>query len=185
MTTHVRKTLALASFALAAALGCEGAPEDPSTGVILSLSEVPADVACVRVTAASEARTAARLLDVVGGMPFQETLSGMPLGTVTFRAEAFPGPCIEVKNTTIPTWVSDPDTVAIALGHLTSVTLTMHRNGRAKVGVDFADEPACTAPGLACISDTECCSGDCSKYVCQPPSSATDGGASDGGTDGP
>ena len=142
---------------------------------MLTVALVPPDVACVRITAAGPGRTVVRELGVSAGAMINEAFSGLPLGTVVFKGEAFSGDCDAVTKTTIPGWASEPETVAIVLGHLTTVSLTLNRNGRGKVNVDFNDEPTCSPGGAACISSSECCSKSCSHGVC--------GGGADGGVD--
>jgi len=184
MNHAIRFTAAFvaATASMFAAPGCTGQhSDDPTAAVLLTLSEVPAEVACARVTASSDLRTTERTLDLVSGMPLVQTLTGMPLGNVTFVGEAFSQTCDAVTASTIPSWVSDPVTAAVVLGRLTSVTLTMHRNGRTKVAVDFPNEPACGAAQTACLISSECCSGVCSRKVCQADADA----GVDAGSDGP
>ncbi len=141
--------------------------------VRLAISVIPDDVQCVRVKAVGPGRTVIKEIDAEPGQPMQKSFHGLPLGTVVFSADAFFGSCEAVTGTTPPQWVSDEKPVSVILGRLATVTLTMVRNGRAKVGVDFTDEPLCSAPGTACLSDAECCSKDCTRNVCR---SATDAG---------
>ena len=161
---------------LALVLGCAGAPPPPEEiQARLVVAQVPPDVACVRITAAGPGRTVVRELPVSPGGTISEAFSGLPLGTVVFRGEAFAADCDSVTKTTVPGWASDPETVAIVLGRQTTVSLTLNRNGRAKVGVDFNDEPTCSPPASACISNAECCSKTCSHGLCREG----DGGVGD------
>lgn len=143
--------------------------------VSLAIANVPDDVACVRVKAVGPGRTVIKELEAEPGMPLQKTFGGLPLGTVVISADAFTATCDTVTSSTIPQWVSEEEPVSIALGRLTSLTLTLHRNGRLKVGVDFADEPTCSAAGASCLSSSECCSHACERGSCR---TAPDGGAS-------
>jgi hypothetical protein len=147
--------------------------------VTLALAEVPAEIGCLRVTAAGVDRTAARDFAVTPGQPFTTVLTGVPLGTVAFSAGAYPGSCEEVTASTHPAWISEEEIVAVVLGRQASVSLTLHRNGRAKVTIDFADEPACTATGAACVSSSQCCSRSCSRGTCQDPDAGTEPTAPD------
>lgn len=161
---------------LAAAAGCfELHPPQEPTQVILAIASVPADVACVRITAAGTGRTVAREIAVASGEAVNESFSGLPLGTVTFLAEAFPGTCQAVTKVTVPTWVSESMPVSVVLGRMATVALTLHRNGRARVNVDFADEPACSPAAQICLNDSECCSRACVRGSC----GASDGGSAD------
>jgi hypothetical protein len=174
-TCSVRSRSCLLPF-LALALGCAGGPR-PAEEVqaLLTLAAVPPDVACVRITAAGPGRTVVREIGVSPGAMINEAFSGLPLGTVVFKGEAFSGDCDAVTKTTIPGWASEPETVAIVLGRQTTVSLTLNRNGRAKLNIDFNDEPLCTSAGAACIASAECCSKSCSKGSCV----AGDGGGED------
>jgi hypothetical protein len=67
-------------------------------------------------------------------------LTGLPVGAVVFSANAYSGACSTVTKSTIPMWLSDEKTVTIAQGKSSSVTLTLYKNGRAKVTVEFADQ---------------------------------------------
>jgi hypothetical protein len=160
--------LAALVFAAGGIAGCGFAPPSPEgpEQVMLAIAVVPTEVRCVRVTAAGPGRTLERELDAVGGMPLTKNLAGLPLGTVTIAGEAFPSACDAVSKSTIPAWVSDPVEVSIVLGRSTTVELTMVRNGRAKLDVNFSDEPPCSPGGASCLGGSECCSKSCSAHVC-------------------
>jgi hypothetical protein len=70
--------------------------------------------------------------------------------------------------------------VSVSLSHIASVQLTMHRNGRAKVTIDFPDEPICSPEGAACATASTCCSRACSKGVCKAIPDGGSGSAPDG-----
>lgn len=171
--------------ALAACGGClqpgvmGGDSDDVVEQVVLSLAVVPDDVGCVRLTATGPGRAVVRELDVSPGASLSQSYSGLPLGTVEFRAEAFGTACAPVTTATVPTWISEPVVTTVALGRIASVALTLHRNGRAKLAVDFADEPACSPAGALCRTSTECCSRVCAGGRC----AAIDGGAADAQSD--
>jgi hypothetical protein len=178
---------ALAVLIVGACGGCEGAVDDGAGAgagstdqlgqVSISLSVTPTDILCLRVTGDGPDRTVVRDVDLpAAGDPISATLTGIPLGPVTFTGQAFGAACTDVTASTIADWISDPTTVSVSLSHIAAVALTMHRNGRAKVTIDFSDEPLCSAVGAACVSSSTCCSHSCSKGVCV--------GAADGGTDG-
>jgi hypothetical protein len=169
-----RRLMTAAALAL---LGCgELHPPRQDPQVVLAISTVPPDVACLRLTAAGPGRTFSREIDTMPGANVDESFAGLPLGTVQFLAEAFPAACTSVSKATIATWISDPAQVAVVLGRLASVALTLHRNGRAKVSVDFADEPTCQPPAAPCLTDAECCSRACTKGICDAPPDATPDG---------
>jgi hypothetical protein len=138
-------TRSLRPFALLlATLGCAPslpAPDDQPQ-VVLALASVPAEVSCLRLTAAGAARSVVRELPVTEGAMVSESFSGLPLGPVVFTGDAFGADCESVTKSTIPGWASEPATVSIALGRLSTVSLTLNRNGRAKVNVEFNDDTA-------------------------------------------
>jgi len=136
--------------------------------VRLYIGEVPVDVRCVRIIAEGTGRTVVRELDVTGGTALTESLSGLPIGTVTFTGEAFAPACSGVTRATIGGWASAPVQVSIVLGRLSNVELVMVRNGRAKVDVTFTEEAACTALAAACRVNSECCSKRCTGGLCVP-----------------
>jgi hypothetical protein len=107
---------------------------------MLSLGTIPEDVNCVRVTAAGEFRSSVSDFNVVPGDTLAEALTGLPVGTVVFSANAYAGACTSVTKSTVPMWISDEKTVDLVQGRSSSVTLTLYKNGRAKVTVEFADQ---------------------------------------------
>jgi hypothetical protein len=172
--------------ALALVLGAGGCSlygsEPPAAGhggeleqVVLKIAVVPPDVQCVRITAEGAGRSVVRELSVSGGVELKESMSGLPIGTVTFLGEAFTGACTSVSKSTVAAWASAPVETSIVLGRSTTVELVMVRNGRANVGVTFTEEGACTQPGAACRIASECCSKKCTAGLCAVP----DGGAAD------
>jgi hypothetical protein len=143
--------------------------------IVLAITAVPSDVTCVRLTAAGPGRTVTREVDVMPGAEVSEAFGGLPLGTVDFLGEAFAGACTAVTKATIPSWASDPVQAAIVLGRIATISLALHRNGRAKVNVDFADEAACLPVTSPCLTSAQCCTGTCTRATCQPsPDAAAD-----------
>jgi hypothetical protein len=136
--------------------------------IVLAITAVPSDVTCVRLTAAGPGRTVTREVDVMPGAEVSEAFGGLPLGTLDFLGEAFPGACTAVTKATIPSWASDPVQAAVVLGRIATIALTLHRNGRAKITVDFADEAACQPIASTCLTSAQCCTGTCTRAVCQP-----------------
>jgi hypothetical protein len=135
------------STCLAAALllspGCDdnqAAKGDESGQAMLSLAAIPDDVTCIRVTAAGEFRSSVVDFDVVPGDTLTQALTGLPVGAVVFSANAYSATCDSVTKSTVPMWISDEKTVNLVQGKSSSVTLTLYKNGRAKVTVEFADQ---------------------------------------------
>ena len=132
-----------ALFATLLVAGCDddrATPADESGRAMLSLGTIPEDVNCVRVTAAGEFRSTVSDFDVVSGDTLSEALTGLPVGAVVFSANAYAGACASVTKSTVPMWISDEKTVNLVQGRSSSVTLTLYKNGRAKVTVEFADQ---------------------------------------------
>jgi hypothetical protein len=133
--------LALSLFPLA---GCDdksaGSNPESVGQVTLSIEDVPADVACLRISATGATREVVRDIEVIQGQSVSESFSGLPIGTVVFQASAYSQICDKVTSSTIPSWVSDEVSVTVSLTHSTSVSLTLYRNGRAKVTVGFDPE---------------------------------------------
>jgi hypothetical protein len=164
---------ALAVLIGGALAGCAGQPDDSpgASGdlgqVSVSLSVVPADILCLRVSGEGGDRTVVRDVDIPSAQPITATLTGIPLGPVTFTAQAYAAACGAVTASTVADWVSDPTTVSVALSHIATVDLTMHRNGRAKVTIEFPDEAVCSPAGATCVTSSTCCSHACSKGACR------------------
>ena len=126
--------------------------------MVLKIAVVPSDVRCLRVTVTGPGRTVEREIETAGDTTLTQSLSGLPLGTVTFLGEAFTAACSSVSKSTIAAWTSQPVETSIVLGRLATVELVMTRNGRAKVEITFNEEGACTAVGQPCRIPSECCS---------------------------
>ena len=175
---------ALALLIGGALAGCAGQFDDSSGAgaelgqVSVSLSVVPADILCLRVSGEGADRTVVRDVDIPSAQPITATLTGIPLGPVTFTAQAYAAACGAVTASTVADWVSDPTTVSVALSHIATVDLTMHRNGRAKVTIEFPDEAVCSPVGAACATSSTCCSHACSKGACKD---VPDAGSDDAG----
>jgi hypothetical protein len=145
--TNVDKRVRLARLLLAGipivAWGCKGidslweTQNDSDTGVAeVALTAVPSDVQCVVIVAAGT-RTVQQSFDVAPGQPALLSLSGLPSGAVTFSGQAFSGACASVTGSSVPAYVADPVTVQVSPPTVASVSLFMHRNGQASVGIDF------------------------------------------------
>jgi hypothetical protein len=148
-TRPVRTRLRIAGLAAACAVtallsapGCDDHRTDATeTGeVMLSVGTIPEDVACVRVTVAGEFRSVVSDFAVVPGDALAEALSGLPVGKDVFSANAYSQDCDSITKSTVPMWLSDEKTANVAQGKSSSVTLTLYKNGRAKVTVEFADQ---------------------------------------------
>jgi hypothetical protein len=136
--------LSVCSLALLLSVGCDqgpGAkPASDTEQVQLSIENVPAEVACLRITASGASREVVRDLEVTEGQNVVESMGGLPVGKVIFQAQAFAQACDSVSKSTVPSWVSDEVPVTVSLSSSKSVSLTLYRNGRAKVTVGFDPE---------------------------------------------
>lgn len=136
-------------LALAVATGCSSTPaaapdDEPVGSASVALTEIPPDVACVRITVTGSTRKDARAFDVGAGRSSTLSMANLPLGNVTFLGEAFPSACNAVATESPPSWVSDPTPARLVPGALVNVAISMHRSGRAGVSVGFDDDGGVT-----------------------------------------
>jgi hypothetical protein len=132
-------------LALGTALGCDrSAPNtDPDllTGRIqVAIATAPADGTCIQIDVAGT-RSVARNFDVTPGQATVLSLGGLPLGAVTVSANAFAGACASLTSTSVPSWVGTPVTTTLLAGVIGNVVITLIRNGRLAVTVNFNDDP--------------------------------------------
>ena len=122
--------------------GCDdGSAQVTETGeVMLSVGAIPDNVACVRVSVVGEFRSVVSDFDVVPGDTLTQSFSGLPVGSVVFSANAYSQVCTSVTKSTVPMWLSDEKKVNVTQGKSSTVTLSLYKNGRAKVTVEFADQ---------------------------------------------
>jgi probable HAF family extracellular repeat protein len=111
-------------------------PGDELGAAVLTLTSVPPDVGCLQVIAAGSRQVMKRFDLQVGGSPSLE-MGGLPLGEVQFSSTAFAEACDGTTST--ETWLSDPTPAVIAKGIVSHVVLTMRRNGRSAISIDFDD----------------------------------------------
>jgi hypothetical protein len=123
------------------ALAACGTPTQRDTGsgpgdasVSLAITQAPSDVSCVRVVAAG-ARTVNAAFDVKAAQSTVFEMGGLPIGTVSFRAEAFTGPCADPPGEA--TYASDSITRTLKPGKNDALTLTMRARAAVSVAVDF------------------------------------------------
>ena len=142
---HLRRLLAvggsIALLALAASCTGSSAPGD-SDGMVgraeIALMNVPADGTCIQVIAEGY-RTVSRSFSAAAGASAVFEMGGLPLGQVTFTANAFSGSCPAAVGS-VPTWVSDAAfTTTIAVTPPALATLNLVHNGSAIVSVGFND----------------------------------------------
>jgi hypothetical protein len=156
------------------ATGCSSDEGDEVGVVRVAITNVPADVLCIRITASGTSRMVARSFDVMPGQGSVLMVTGVPTGQVQFAGDAFGTACAAVGGGSAATWSSDPVTAQVTPGTVASVSLVMHRNGSVSVSVDFQDDgQMCGAPGTPCSPGmTVCCAGlacDPATKLCLPP----------------
>jgi hypothetical protein len=109
--------------------------------VSLALTSVPSDVTCVKVSVTGS-RPVTQLIDVTPGSGSTYTLARLPLGIVTVSAEAFGQACNALPAGTVPSYVTNaPVSVRVDAVDVNNVTLSLIRNGRIGIGVDFENGP--------------------------------------------
>jgi hypothetical protein len=119
--------------------GCNEA-DAPDTGAArIALTQAPATVRCLTITAQGT-RTLTRSLDLTAGASTVLEMNGLPTGIVNFSGNAFDVACSRVAASASPSWISDVATALIAPGAVADVALVMRRNGRADLGVDWAKD---------------------------------------------
>jgi hypothetical protein len=157
----IQSSFLLPAALLSVALACSSAgPLPDGIGEArMEVTQVPPGVGCLHVVAAAT-RTVQFDFNVSPGSMSVMNLSGLPTGRVDFGGSAFANQCPPAAGA-VPSWVSDPVTATITPTGVSQVTLVMHQNGRAQVGVDFGNEPPCLANGAACQNSSACCSAIC------------------------
>lgn len=162
--THYFLIPALTAFA-----ACGGPADDGHNPAVFGSAEIrltaaPADVYCLRVQATGS-RFVEKAVDVVPGQSTVFTMTGLPVGSVTFNGDAFNQSCSMIAGAT-PTWVADPVATSIQSSSVAQVNLTMKRNGQANVSVDFQEDPTTSCvDGVQNGTETGI---DCGGSVCPP-----------------
>ncbi len=121
-------------------------PEEDVGEAEIALTNAPTDVSCLRLTVAGASRTDVRKFPLTSGQRTLFRLNGLPVGNVSFTADAFAIGCNQSLSGVTPTWYSDPVAARLSARETTHVSLRMIHNGRGSVGVDFDDENAPDAP---------------------------------------
>lgn len=144
----------LAFFTALGLLGASACSVDPNSSsttpeavgeIDVALTNAPSDVSCVKITVQG-ARTDVRSFDLAAGKKASFSLSGLPVGTVSVSANAYPVACNKVASGVEASWYSEAVGAKIKAGVVTHVGLSMIHNGKASVGVDFNDTNAPSQP---------------------------------------
>jgi len=113
----------------------------PSGSVELALTAVPADAACLRVTAKGS-RTETRLFPLTAGTSATFALERLPVGALVVDGQAYSVACSAIGSTSIPAYVAEqPVATHIEPFGVVNIALKLIRNGRAAVTVDFEPLP--------------------------------------------
>lgn len=164
MTWVCRALLGLG--ALGSFVGCSSGG-DGSEGLVgvatLAVSAAPSDVNCIRITVAG-ARTVVQNLPVMPGQSTVFPLNGLPVGNDTFTGEGFGGACPPAAGA-VANWASAPTPATVTVNPPVNVTITMVRNGRSTVGVDFQDDSGSCTDMIKNGTETDV---DCGGGVCSP-----------------
>ena len=120
-------------------LACQAMPAPDDVGAVsLAIAAGPPDASCLRVTVTGgSGSTSVRTLDLTPGAPTMATLSGLPLGGATVRAEAFNVACASLTPASIANWVSNPVGVMLTAGTPVPVQLVMQPTGQIQITVDW------------------------------------------------
>src|SRR5262249_24110055 len=135
------KKVANASAVLGLVVSCVGpgssGDADLPGKAVVALTGVPADVSCVQITAVGS-RTVTRSFPATAGGNGMLPMPGLPVGQVSFTAQAFDVACNAVGADSVPTWISDAPFVAtIGVKPPVLVTLNLIHNGNATVAIGF------------------------------------------------
>jgi virginiamycin B lyase len=143
-TTPARtRALALAACSLAGLVSCadgSAPPTDDVGQVIAEIQQAPANARCIVITVTDGTTTVTRQFNIAPELSSVFTLTGLPVGTDTFTANAFATSCAQVVAASPPSWVSDPIVVAVSANAPVNITFVMRpagAGGMAGVGVDF------------------------------------------------
>ncbi|MCP4606430.1 MAG: hypothetical protein GY847_38975 [Proteobacteria bacterium] len=111
--------------------------EDEQGKVVLALTEVPAEVLCIRIKATRDETVRVKKFDVAAGDDTIELEMGrLPLGFTTFEGWAYDQSCASLAGAQL-THVADSADAELAPGVVTDVTLAFRKNNSVDVSADF------------------------------------------------
>jgi streptogramin lyase len=138
----IAMTVAAGALGLCSSTGCEGdGPLQDAAGMVsLALVAAPPAALCTVITATAPGQpTVTRAFELAAGQSSVFSFGGLPTGVVELTQQAFTVRCSVVPRP-MPTWVSDPVTVTLRPGVLTSVTMVLRlasASGQVTVRTDF------------------------------------------------
>jgi peptidoglycan/xylan/chitin deacetylase (PgdA/CDA1 family) len=153
--------------ALPIACGSSHPPGEDVGQAVAAIGPVPAQVGCVEVDVTGSRSVVTRSDVKQNQMPVL-ALSGLPLGTDTFTAFAYPTACKLVTGQAQATWISDPVSATVTATAVASVFLTLRPNGRASVGVGFDTGDAGDGSAGLALTGNGCAGGACLNPSCAP-----------------
>jgi hypothetical protein len=113
------------------------ASAEPVGEIQLTLTAIPSDALCLRVTVTGTQQVQ-RLFDLMPGGGALLTMSGVPEGPVTVSEEAFGQKCQSLTEHSTPTWVTEaPVPATVTAGRTTQVSITLRRTGRVRLDNNF------------------------------------------------
>jgi alpha-tubulin suppressor-like RCC1 family protein len=160
LTKASRSSLMLGALASLALPGCGGS--DPSSSyasgderlgqVSLAITTVPSGVQCVQVTVTGPP-TVTKTFSVTSGTSTIGSLSlgNVTLGSDTISGQAYTVPCASIGSNA-PAWIANGQTVTIAAGVITPVTMTFRPNNPVTATSSFVGNIAQIAIGANSIT---------------------------------
>jgi hypothetical protein len=157
MTTHQKisfatRPLCFALGLLAAACfppATDGTSPGPVGAITFSLTAIPADARCLRVTV-SNGQTLTRLFDLEPGAGALLTMDGVPEGPVTVSEAVFPTACAMVTERSAASWISErPVMATVTATATTMVSVTLRATGALRFDNNFDDSGVAVSPTTA------------------------------------
>jgi len=133
------RIVGLAVLTLASFTGCAGESQDQTTVVTADIRLTANDVRCL-VLKAVGTTTVTQQTDVEGETSSTLTVSGIPVGSVTFTASAYSVKCASTGSNSA-TYVSDPITQTVAAGMPLNLVFTMRPASAMGTGAVVFDFP--------------------------------------------
>jgi len=146
-----RYLLATLGCVAAGFVACSSRTDGNNTGseanlgqVSLNVAAAPSDVHCVAIQAANSTRSVTRNIDVTPGQSITTTVNGLPTGTVTVSALAYPAACSALTASSVATWASDPQsqTISLAAGTVVPLNLVLRPSGAIAPSIDWQGDGA-------------------------------------------
>jgi hypothetical protein len=124
----------------------DGESEEPVGSISFSLTAVPGDAQCLRVTVAGSQKVT-RTFDLDPGPGALITFRGVPLGLVTVTGEVFSVGCSSITSTTVPTWITEaPVTAIVTATQNMRIAITLRPTGQVRFDANFDDSGLAVAP---------------------------------------